>query len=266
MTKILFIGDIVGNIGRRAVAGILPQLRKDLKIDLVIANAENAAHGSGITERIIDELTAAGVDYFTSGDHSLLRKHQERLYAEPNIIRPANYPPAVPGQGFCLIPFAGKEILLINLAGRVFMKLDYDCPFRKLDEILANENLRSRDISAIIVDIHAEATSEKASLFLYADGRVSAMLGTHTHVPTADEKISQKGTAFISDVGMVGAADSSLGIAKEGIIRSFLTQIREPHVIPEKGRAIFNSVLLTFSTNDFRVKSIKRIHREIEIY
>ncbi len=265
MLKILFIGDIVGSIARQGLTRILPGLIKENKIDLVIANAENAAHGSGITEKIIDELEAAGVNCFTTGDHALLRSHQEKLYARSNIVRPANYPPGVPGHGYALIPVGGKNILLINLAGRVFMKKAFDCPFRKLDEILANIDLRANNISAIIVDIHAEATSEKISLLHYADGRVSAMLGTHTHVQTADERVTDKGTAFISDVGMVGAEDSSLGISKEGIIRTFLTQVKETHGIPEKGPVIMNAVLLSLSSTTLAARSIKRIQKRTNI-
>ena len=256
MLKVLFIGDIVGRIGRETIAQVLPKLKKEKKIDIVIANAENSAHGSGITERIIEELEKSGIDYFTMGDHALRRKNQSGLYSLHNIVRPANFPSGVPGHGYCLIPVKDKNILLINLIGRVFMKADYDCPFRKLDEILANVNLQANNIFAIIVDIHAETTSEKVALMHYADGRVNAVLGTHTHVKTADEQTTDKGTAFITDVGMVGAGDSSLGIAKEGAIRTFLTQIREPHIIPKTGKAICNSVLLNISAKNTTIKSI----------
>ncbi len=265
MLKVLFIGDIVGRIGREAIAEVLPKLKKEKKINIVIANAENSAHGSGITERIIEELESYGIDYFTIGDHALRRKKQAGLYGLQNIVRPANFPPDVPGQGYCLIPVDGKNILLINLIGRVFMRADYDCPFRKLDEILANVDLQANNIFAIIIDMHAETTSEKVALMHYADGRVSAVLGTHTHVKTADEQITDKGTAFITDVGMVGAGDSSLGIAKEGAIRTFLTQIRETHIIPKAGKAIFNSVLLTINIKSAKVLAIKSITKNIII-
>ncbi len=265
MLKILFIGDIVGEIGRETVAEVLPNLKKENKIDIVIANAENSAHGSGITDRTIGDLEEAGVDYFTNGDHALRRKNQTELYNLPNIVRPANFPPNLPGRGYCLIPYQDKNILLINLIGRVFMKSDYDCPFRKLDEILANTNLPENKISAIIVDIHAEATSEKVALMHYADGRVNAVLGTHTHVQTRDDRITDKGTAYITDTGMVGAADSSLGIAKEGVIKNFLTQIKETHVIPKKGKAIFSSVLIGINAKTQETVSIKSIIKNITI-
>ncbi len=265
MLRILFIGDIVGSIGRKTVAALLPKLKRQEKIDIVIANAENSAHGSGITETTIEELQAAGVDFFTNGDHALRRKGQEKLYEHPYILRPANLPPVCPGHGFAVLPYRDSNILLINLVGRVYMQANYDCPFRKLDEILANPDLLAKNISAIIVDMHAEASSEKAAFYHYASGRVSAVLGTHTHVQTADEKIGPQGTAFITDVGMCGADDSSLGIAKEGAIRNFLTQMKEKHVLPEKGPAIFNALRLDISAKQRSSRSIKRISIKTEI-
>lgn len=265
MLKVLFIGDIVGRIGRNGVSKILPKLKKEEKIDIVIANTENSAHGTGLTERIVTELEEAGVDYFSGGDHSLRRKNQVDLYNLPNVLRPANYPPGVKGKGYCLIPYKDKNILFVNLIGRVFMKADYDCPFRSIDEILANVDLQAKRVFAIITDIHAEATSEKASMFNYLDGRVTAVLGTHTHVMTADHRISDKNTAFITDVGMVGARDSSIGTEKEGIIRTFLTQINEAHVIPLKGEVVFNSVLLSLSSSTGKVSKIKPITKYINI-
>jgi hypothetical protein len=263
MSNILFIGDINGKIGRKTVAKILPKLKKSQKIDLVFANAENAAHGVGVTEETLKELVEAGVDYFTTGDHAFDKIKQVDCYEKFPIIRPANYPAEVPGQGYCLITESEHKILLVNLLGRVFMSGDYDCPFRKIDEILAM--FAKENLSAIIIDIHAEATSEKISLKHYLDGRVSAVLGTHTHVMTADAEISKNGTAYITDVGMVGFADGCIGIDKEGIIKTFLTQIKYSHSIPEKGRAIFNSVLLTIDPKNKKAKQIKPIIKTINI-
>ncbi len=263
--KILFIGDIVGRIGRETVGKILPKLKKEKKIDLVIANAENSAHGSGITERIIEELEQYGVDCFTMGDHALRRKKQKGLYALKNIVRPANFPPGAPGSGYTLFPVKNGNVLIINLIGRVFMKADYDCPFRKIDEILANVDLQEDNIFAIIIDIHAEATSEKVALKHYVNSRVSAILGTHTHVQTADSQITKEGTAFITDVGMVGASDSSLGIDKDGVINSFKSQIRETHVIPKSGPSIFSAVLLNIDTKTRKTKKIQNIIQNIII-
>lgn len=263
--KILFIGDIIGKIGRKAIAKILPKLKKEQKTDLVIANAENSAHGSGITENIIKELQEAGIDWMTTGDHAFAREKQSDVYNKYPIIRPANFSEGVPGQGYAVITVGKKTILLINLIGRVYMKMDYDCPFRKLNEILANPALSEKKLSAIIVDVHAETTSEKVALGHFADGRVTAVLGTHTHIMTADHKITDQGMAYITDVGMVGAADSCIGVDKENIIKTFLTQIKYSHVIPEKGEAIFNAVLITVNPKTAKAKSIKPIIKFINI-
>ncbi len=270
--KILFIGDINGKIGRKAVAKILPKIKREQKIDLVIANAENVAHGTGVTETTIRELRKAGIDWMTTGDHAFTREKQSDVYDKCPIIRPANFPAGVPGQGYAIITIDShrsgqteKNILLINLIGRVFMKMDYDCPFQKLDEILANPALSEKKLSAIIIDVHAETTSEKLALGYFADGRVTAVLGTHTHIMTADHKITKKGMAYITDVGMAGAADGCLGIDKENIIKTFLTQIKYPHVIPEKGRAIFNAVLITINPKTAKAKAIKPITKYINI-
>ncbi len=261
--NILFIGDIMGRIGRITVAKILPKLKKGEKIDFVIANIENAAHGSGATEAIVKELQKAGVDYFTNGDHSFTRIKQIDIYNKYPIIRPANWSPKAPGKGHAVINTKNEQILLINLIGRTFMKMDHECPFHKIDEILAN--FTNQKLSAIIIDIHAEATSEKAALKHYVDGKVSAILGTHTHVMTADERISNKGTAFITDVGMVGAFDECIGLDREGIIKTFTTQIKYPHVLPEKGKAIFNAVLLKIDPKTAETKSIKPLIKYIDI-
>ncbi len=245
MLKILFIGDIVGRIGRQAVIKIVPALRKELKIDAVIANAENSAHGSGVTEKIVKELMAAKVDYLTAGDHAFKQISVMEISDRLNVLRPANMPAVTPGRGWALFGLPGQTILLISLIGQVGMKIQAENPFHKLNEILANIDLRSKKLSAIIIDIHAEATSEKVGMGHFADGRVTAILGTHTHIMTADAKVSPAGTAYITDTGMVGAADSCLGVDKENILKTFLTQVKYPHVIPEKGQAIFNAVLVT---------------------
>jgi hypothetical protein len=255
--KILFIGDIVGRIGRQTVCKLLPKIRREEKIDFCIANAENAAHGSGITEDILKELNNSGVDCITLGDHAFKNRKGLDIFQRHDLLRPANFPPGVPGEGWKIIEKNGWRIMVINLIGRTFMDGDYDCPFRILDEILANYNLRNLRNFAIIIDMHAEATSEKACLFHYADGRVNAVFGTHTHVQTADAHISRKNTAFISDVGMVGFKNGSLGLEADGLIKTFLTQIKEKHVIPEKGEAILNAVILEFGGRDNSIKSIK---------
>ncbi len=264
--NILFIGDISGKIGRQAVAKLLPKIKKENKLDLVIANAENAAHGSGVTEATLKELQKSGVDCFTLGDHAFKRiKQAQECYDKFPIVRPANWPKGVPGVGHRIVDVKNKKILLINLIGRVGMAMDFDCPFRKIDEILANPNLAKEKFSAIIIDIHAETTSEKVSLKHYIDGRATALLGTHTHIMTADQEITDQNMAYITDVGMCGAADHSLGIDKEDIIKTFLTQVKYPHVIPEKGRAQLNGVLIKVSPKNIKAKSIKPITKFIEI-
>lgn len=264
MIHVLFIGDIVGKIGRQACKKLVPKLKKKYQIDLVIANAENAAHGNGITKKIYEELRSFGIDFMTLGDHAFDRSEVKEILTKRNsaLIRPANYPPENPGRGYAVIEVMTKKLLLVNLIGRVFMKMHFDCPFRSLDAILSKYQHR---ISAIIVDFHAEATSEKSALFWYADGRVSAVLGTHTHIPTADGRISPKGTALVTDVGMVGAKNSVIGVKKENAIQSYLTQQKTLLEPVEEGECIFNAVLLKIDTKSKKTVFLQRLDREIEI-
>jgi metallophosphoesterase (TIGR00282 family) len=261
MLKILFLGDINGEIGRKAVKKILPKLKKELKPDLIIGNAENIAHGKGATEDTLKELMKYGISYFTMGDHAFDKDKKSELYETGKypIVRPANFPDGAPGVGFTIIEIQKQKVLLINLLGRVFMHMDYDCPFHKIDEILALNNLEPAKFSAIIVDMHAEATSEKIAMGHYLNGRVSMVLGTHTHVMTADQKISSQGTGYISDVGMVGAADGVIGVEKESIIKTFLTQIKSTHVMPETGKAILNGLFFTIDSKTKKTVEIKSI-------
>ncbi len=262
--NILFIGDIVGRIGRQTIKKIVPRLRKKHALDLVIANAENAAHGSGVTETIIKELMEAGIDAMTTGDHAFRNHKQIEIFDSFPIIRPANLPQGAPGLGHMILEKNNKKTLLISLIGQVFMNTSVDNPFIKINEILANISLPKKNLSAIIVDIHAETTSEKINMAYHLDGRVSAVLGTHTHVPTADARVTKKGTAVISDVGMCGAANESLGIVKEGTLKVFLTSVKEPHVLPEKGEATLNAVLIKVA-KDQKATTIKQIIENIII-
>ena len=265
MLNILFIGDINGRIGRKTVIKLLPKIKKQYNIDLTIANGENAAHGAGITNKIAEELNQSGIDWITSGDHAFDQTKQLTVYDKKGILRPVNYPPQSPGIGYSLISVGRHQVLLINLIGRVFMEKLVDCPFQKIKKILNEFSLLSKKISAIIIDIHAEATSEKISLLHFIDGQVSAVLGTHTHVMTADARITNKGTAYITDVGMVGANNQCLGVEKEGIIKTFLTQIKHPHIIPQKGEAIFNAVILKINPKTKKATNIKTINQTINI-
>lgn len=260
--KVLFFGDIVGKLGRQALIQELPALKRDLEPDLIIANVENLAHGKGVTIDTLNEIKEVGVQVFTSGNH-IFRKggHEEILDSNMyKIIRPANYPPGVPGKGFVTLEVNGSRVLVINLMGRVFFKEDLDDPFRKLDEIIADA---AKDANIVLVDWHAEATSEKVALGWHADGRVSAVLGTHTHVLTADARILPQGTGCITDVGMTGARDGILGVAKEGPLYTFTTQLITKFEIPETGAAQINSVYLEIDDNTGRTTRIER--RDLEV-
>ncbi|NQV00898.1 MAG: TIGR00282 family metallophosphoesterase [Parcubacteria group bacterium] len=260
--KILFFGDIVGQPGRQAIKEVLPKWQKKYQLDLVIANGENSAHGKGITEKGLNEILEAGIDLVTLGDHTWSQKQVVSLLENKDLplIRPANFPSGLPGQGYRLIEIRTKKILVINLIGRVFMNADYDCPFRKADEILEDE---AEQADIIIVDWHAEATAEKICLGWYLDGRVSAVLGTHTHIPTADEQILPNGTAYISDVGMVGPTNSSLGANKEAAIENFIKQTGFKYEVAQ-GPVEINAVLIETGQKD-KIKKIQRIHEIISV-
>jgi 2',3'-cyclic-nucleotide 2'-phosphodiesterase len=251
---VLVIGDIVGEPGRNIVQEILPGLISELSIDFVIANGENVAGGLGITLNTAYDLFNVGVDVITTGNHIWAKRDIiPYLDGQLPIIRPLNFPPGVPGKGFWL----SKDVLVVNLIGRVFIG-DYDCPFRAMDSLLANKNPQTK---TIIVDFHAEATSEKVALGRYLDGRVSAVIGTHTHVGTVDSCILPKGTAYVTDVGMVGPKDSVIGDEIDSVIHSFLTKM--PHRIAVgKGRAIFSGMLIEIDSNTGKSLNIKRIERE----
>jgi len=252
--NILCIGDIVGKPGRNFINTRLPKLIKEYKVDFVIANGENCAHGVGITRNTYEELVYAGVDVITLGNHTWAKKELiEFIEEKTNLIRPANFPSNNPGRGYTIVEKDGKRIAVINLVGRVYMD-SYDCPFRKADEILAKiEN--QADI--IIVDFHAEATSEKLAMGWYLDGRVTAVFGTHTHVQTSDERLLPKGTGYISDVGMTGPYDSILGVDKDIIIKKFTTLMPSKHEVAED-RAVFGGLLLEMEGNG--IKTVKRLN------
>jgi metallophosphoesterase (TIGR00282 family) len=253
--RILAIGDVVGKPGRRAVAALVPGLRRDLRIDIVIANGENAAAGRGLTVGTARELLGAGVDVITSGNHIWDQKEiLPYLDSEAPVVRPANYPEGVPGRG--VVQFRG--VTIINLMGRTFM-YEIDDPFRCADRLLEAVPVGT----PIVVDMHAEATSEKVGMGWYLDGRVSAVFGTHTHVPTADPRLLPKGTAFISDVGMCGPRDSIIGVDPEGPIQKFLTGMPARFVVAERSSAVqFNSVLIELDDHTGKARSIERVDRE----
>jgi 2',3'-cyclic-nucleotide 2'-phosphodiesterase len=256
--RIMFIGDLVGKPGRNYLQQNLHDLKLEHKIDVVIANGENAAGGAGITKNVFNELRSIGVDIITGGNHIWDQKDiYNFIEEEERMIRPANYPvESTPGRGTVLVKFRrGKiTIAVINLIGRVFMRA-VDCPFKAADREI--DKLRGT-VSNIIVDFHAEATSEKQAMGWYLDGRVSAVVGTHCHVQTADERILPKNTAYITDVGMVGLYDSILGVDKAEPLSMFLTQL--PHKMKiGQGRVLFNAALIDVDETTGKSLSIERV-------
>jgi len=253
---ILVVGDVIGRPGRRAVAALLPGLHQQYGLDLVIANAENAAGGLGLTPLTAKELLDAGVDALTSGNHIWAQKEIiPYLDSEMPILRPLNYPPGVPGKGYLI---AG-QVMVVNLIGRTFIG-NFDCPFRAVDKLLTELEPKP---PVIIVDFHAEATSEKIAMGRYLDGRVSAVLGTHTHVGTIDARLLPGGTAYVTDIGMTGPIDSIIGDDAEAVLRRFLTMM--PHRLSVgRGKTVFNAVLVGVDENSGKAISIDRIHQEVE--
>lgn len=251
--RILAIGDIIGKPGRKAVEEILPGLYSEYNIDLVIGNGENVAGGLGVTPSTARELFDSGIDVITTGNH--IWAHKEiipDLDSELALLRPLNYPPTNPGRGYLL----KNNVLIVNLVGRVFIG-NFDCPFRAMDQLLAEFEHKS---IPIIVDFHAEATSEKVAMGKYLDGRVSAVLGTHTHVGTIDAHILPGGTAYVTDIGMVGPIDSVIGVDPDSAINGFLTQIPR-RLSAGKGKANFDAILVEVDENTGKAVDIQRIRR-----
>lgn len=235
--RLLFLGDLVGRSGRSAAIEALPNLRQRYGLDFVVVNAENAAGGFGITESILVDLLDAGADAVTLGNHAFdQRDALVFIERHPQLLRPLNYPAGTPGRGAGIFEAkTGQNVLVINAQGRVFMP-ELDCPFRAIDAETTTCQLK-RDCDAIFIDFHAEATSEKQALAQFLDGRVSTVVGTHTHVPTADERVLPKGTAYMSDVGMCGVYNSVLGMNPSEPINRFLTRIHSERFEPATGDA-----------------------------
>ncbi len=254
--RFLIIGDIVGNPGVDYLRKNLNSIKKINKIDFVIANGENSTPvGKGINKAIAQTLYNCGTDVITMGNHSFNNYEVNKLFDEDfPIIRPANLPPETAGEGYIITDLFGIKIAIINLLGRVYMEC-VDCPFRKADSII--DKIKD-DADIIIVDFHAEATSEKLAMGFYLDGKVSAVFGTHTHVQTSDEKILKGGTAYISDVGMTGCHDSILGVKKDIILKRFLTAMPQKHEI-EEGTATLNGVIIDIDESTGKAVSIERI-------
>ncbi len=259
--KILFIGDIFGHPGRRIVKELLPTLVGEYDPDLVLANGENAAAGFGITPPLVEELLDVGIAVLTSGNHIWDKKEIYTYlneHADGRLLRPANYPPGAPGHGVYLGKTrSGFDYAVLNLQGRIFMN-PIDCPFRTADAELARI---PPQVKVRIVDIHAEATSEKISMGWYLDGRVTAVLGTHTHIPTADETILPNGAAYVTDLGMTGPYDSVIGIDKQPVIQKFLNQLPTRFEVA-KGGVRLHAVLIEADAQTGHALSIQRIMRK----
>jgi 2',3'-cyclic-nucleotide 2'-phosphodiesterase len=258
--NLLFLGDIVGSPGRRAVEELLDRVVDHYFIDLVVGNAENASGGIGITPAVADQLLNTGMDLLTSGNH--IWKHKEIIpYLEDTdrLLRPANYPPGAPGRGHTVLETAiGEKVAVINLEGRVFMN-PLECPFRTADLVLSQI---SPEVKIILVDMHAEATSEKLAMGWYLDGRVSAVVGTHTHVQTADERLLPKGTGYITDVGMTGPLNSVIGMKTEVILERFLTQRPQSFKVASQNIQL-QGVVLKFDDQG-RCQEIIRLREELK--
>ncbi len=250
------MADVVGRPGREAVRRQLPKLKEELRPHLTIVNGENAAGGFGITAKIVEELKRAGADVITTGNHVWDQKQfVEELPQLTNVLRPNNYPPGAPGHGYCVVEADGERVLVMNLMGRLFLN-DIDDPFRSADEVLAAHP----DIRIVFCDMHGEATSEKVAMGWYLDGRVSAVVGTHTHVPTADQRLLLNGTAYVTDVGMVGPRDGVIGVDRGAVLQRFLTGVPHRFEVAD-GPVTFNSVVVTISRLTGRATSIERYDR-----
>ncbi len=253
--RILMVGDVVGRTGRYFFMEQTPELKLTRNIDMVVVNGENAAHGKGLTPSVFNDLIRGGADVVTTGNHIWDNpKVMEIIDTEPFLLRPANYPEDTPGRGFCIYPIGKKKIGVINLSGRTYMP-PIDCPFRLGEKIL---KFIKKDCDIILVDFHGEATSEKLAFAHYFDGQITAVVGTHTHVQTADAKILPNGTAYISDLGMVGAENSILGMTIEPIIKRFMTGRPSKFEVAE-GAAIYCAAMIDINSKTNKATRIERI-------
>ncbi len=255
--NIIFLGDIIGKRGRKIVKNLLPRLKSEYDVEFVVANGENGAGGFGLTRETARELLKSGVDVITSGNHIWDKKDIfEELEENPKILRPLNYPEGVPGKGYTVLKTeTGKDVCVINLQGRIFMP-PIDCPFKAVEKVV---NTIGEDIKTILVDFHAEATSEKMAMGKFLDGKVSAIVGTHTHVQTADEKILPGGTGYISDLGMTGPHDSVIGMEYEKSLKRILFQIPLKLSVA-KGDLRLNGVFLKIDEKSGKCEKIERLN------
>ncbi|MBK3333134.1 TIGR00282 family metallophosphoesterase [Persephonella atlantica] len=252
--RFLCIGDVIGRTGRNALKKFLPDVLKEYRPDFVILNGENAAGGFGLTKKVYEELLSLGVDVITSGNHIFDKKEVlQFIDKEEKLLRPANYPPGASGKGYGIYEESGEKVAVINLMGRALMGIPLDCPFRKFDEIY--EKIKE-SVDYIVVDFHAEATSEKMAFGFYVDGRADIVFGTHSHVATADEMLLPKGTAYITDVGLTGAKYSVIGMKVEEPIQKFLTGMPAKYEVA-KGKMIFQALFVEKTQQKTDIKRIK---------
>ena len=254
--KILAVGDLVGENGVKYLDFVLPRIQEDNDIDFTIANVENSAGGSGISTKIYNNLNKLNIDAYTLGNHTWGKKDIFSFIDDPKVIRPANYSDGVPGHGYTIFEKNGKKIAVVNLIGRTDMNVQSENPFLYMDELL-------KEIKAdyIIIDFHAEATAEKLALAYYLDGRVNVVFGTHTHVQSADERILDKGTGYITDIGMTGPYDSVIGMDKEAALKRFLTSIPERYKLAD-GNCMINAVVFEINDKTGKVEDIYRINEK----
>lgn len=248
--RILFIGDVVGKIGRRMIKNYLPQLKKEHGAHFTIVNGENAAHGKGITESTYKEILNGGADFITLGNHAFAKRDvYDLLNSDVKMVRPANFPEGTPGDGSRIVNINGKKLLIVNLQARSFLE-PIENPFKVIDTILDNN-----EFDAAFVDFHSETTSESIAMGYHLDGRVNAVVGTHTHVQTNDATCLPNGTVYITDVGMTGFKDGILGIRKDEVIRRFITNLPERHVVPDEGKGVISGVII--DTDSKTIKNFK---------
>ncbi|MDP6523744.1 MAG: TIGR00282 family metallophosphoesterase [Kiritimatiellia bacterium] len=257
--KVLMVGDIVGAPGRRAFAWVAGRMKQSGKVDFIVANAENAAGGKGLTEPLAEELLAAGADVITLGDHTW---NQRAIYPyldrEERVIRPANFAPGCPGRGCTTVPTNHGDVTVVNLVGRVFMN-PYDCPFRAVDSLIGKGPSTGR---TVLVDMHAEATSEKIVMGRYLDGRVSCIVGTHTHVQTSDEVILPGGTAYLTDLGMTGPKDSAIGRELDAVLETFLTGMPSKFKVASDD-IVLEGAIVNVDDSTGKATGIKRVRERV---
>lgn len=254
--RILVIGDIIGNSGVKKIKEIIPNFKKENNIDFIIANAENSADGMGITVKIFEDLKKSNIDVMTMGNHTWGKREIFSIIDEPQIIRPANYSKGVPGKGYMIYECNGKNIAVINLIGRVDIAVLSENPFLKVEGII--EKIKDK-ADIIIIDFHAEATAEKIAMGYFLDGKVTCVYGTHTHVQTADEKILENGTAYITDIGMTGPVYSVIGMDVEASLKRFVTTLPERYKVSADKNIMMNGIILQINDETCRTEKIERV-------